>query len=274
MFADSTTGSWLHKTVDMVYELVEAEDFEGLRKISQQYIQNAFYPLLFGLHNNQGIHGACPLEMLHAILLGMFKYINECFFQQIGPKLQAAKDINALAQAYGELLHCHSNRNKLKTKFSKGIHGAGKIMAKEYTGVLLIMAAVLWSSKGREILCCNKKYFGEEGQLKDWIMLIETMLQWEEWLKSDRMEKRHVLAAKKKHWYLMYLIKKVGNHTKGMGLKLMKFHGIMHMYMDILHFGVTKEFDTRTNESGHKPTKRNALLTQKREETFDQQVEL
>jgi hypothetical protein len=100
MFADSTTGSWPHKTVDMVYELVEAEDFEGLRKISQQYIQNAFYPLQFGLHNNQGIHGACPLEMLHAILLGMFKYINECFFQQIGPKLQAAKDINALAQIW------------------------------------------------------------------------------------------------------------------------------------------------------------------------------
>jgi hypothetical protein len=43
----------VHKTVDMVYELVEVEDFEGLRKISQQYIiQNAFYPLQFGLHNS------------------------------------------------------------------------------------------------------------------------------------------------------------------------------------------------------------------------------
>jgi hypothetical protein len=28
-----------------------------------------------------------------------------------------------------------------KTKFSKGIHKGGKIMAKEYTGVLLIMAS-------------------------------------------------------------------------------------------------------------------------------------
>jgi hypothetical protein len=33
------------------------------------------------------------------------------------------------------------------------------------------------------------------------------------------------------------------------------------------------EFDTGTNESGHKPTKKAALLTQKREDTFDQQVE-
>jgi hypothetical protein len=80
-------------------------------------------------------------------------------------------------------------------------------------------------------------------------------------------------AAKQKHRYIMYLIKKVGNHVKGMGLKLMKFHGIMHMYMDIIHFGIPMEFDTGYNESGHKPTKKAALLTQKREDTFDQQVE-
>jgi hypothetical protein len=105
---------------------------------------------------------------------------------------------------YGELLHCYSDCNKPKTKFSKGIHGAGKIMAKEYTGVLSIMAPVLWSSKGREILCQNKQYFGTKQQLNDWIMLIKTMLQWGEWLKSDQMEKK----------YLLYLIKKVENHTK------------------------------------------------------------
>jgi hypothetical protein len=87
------------------------------------------------------------------------------------------------------------------------------------------------------------------------------------------MELKHVKAAKQKHRYIMYLIKKVGNRVKGMGLKLMKFHGIMHMYMDIIHFGVPMEFDTGTNESGHKPTKKAALLTQKREDMFDQQVE-
>jgi hypothetical protein len=80
-------------------------------------------------------------------------------------------------------------------------------------------------------------------------MLVETLLEWEAWLKSDQMELKHVEAAKQKHRYIMYLIKKVGNHVKGMGLKLMKFHGIMHMYMDIIHFGVPMEFDTGTNES-------------------------
>jgi hypothetical protein len=88
------------------------------------------------------------------------------------------------------------------------------------------------------------------------------------------MELKHVGAAKQKHRYITYLIKKVGNHVKGMGLKLMKFHGIMHMYdMDIIHFSVPMEFDTGTNESRHKLTKKASLLTQKREDMFDQQVE-
>ena len=161
-----------------------------------------------------------------------------------------------------------------KTKFSKGIHGKGKIMAKQYTGVLLLMATVLHSSKGHNLLCKRKINFGTNNQLYDWIMLVETLLQWEQWLKSDQMEKSQVLAAERKHQYIMYLIKKVGKQSKGMGLKLMKFHGIMHMYMDILHFGVPKEVDTETNELGHKATKKAALLTQKREETLEQQTEL
>jgi hypothetical protein len=144
----------------MVKKLVDAEDFPGLRAISQQYIKNALYCICFGLHNSHGIHGATPLEMLHAILLGMFKYMNECFFVQIGKTSQLADDINALAQKYGELLHHQSNRDMPKTKFSKGIHKGGKIMAKEYTSVLLIMATILHSTMGCRLLSQNKTYFG------------------------------------------------------------------------------------------------------------------
>jgi DNA primase large subunit len=47
--------------------------------------------------------------MLHAILLGMFKYTKECFFLQIGETSLLAQEINALAQKYGELLAHQSN---------------------------------------------------------------------------------------------------------------------------------------------------------------------
>ena len=72
----------------------------------------------------------------------------------------------------------------------------------------------------------------------------------------------------------MYLIKKVGRRTKGMGLKLVKFHRILHYTLDILNFGVPLEYDTCCNESGHKETKRAALLTQKNHDKFDLQVSM
>lgn len=254
-----------------IQALIEDIDMAGLKEISQKLIDNAMYALRFGSHNEMGIHGACPMEMLHAILLGIFRYIRDCFFKQLGETSKLAQDINSLSREYGLLMSRQSLRDMPKTSFSKGIY-AGKIMAKEYTGILLVMAAVLQSRKGQYMLSKRKANFGKVCQLDDWILLIDTLLQWGEWLKSERMEKAHVEQAKKKHRYIMYLIKKVGRRVEGMGLKIMKFHGIMHMAMDILTFGVPKEYDTGSNESGHKPSKKASLLTQKRQDTFDPQL--
>lgn len=70
----------------------------------------------------------------------------------------------------------------------------------------------------------------------------------------------------------MYLIKKVGNRVKGMGLRITKFHLIMHVADDILNFGTPMEFDTGSNESGHKYEKTAAKLTQKNKALFDTQT--
>ena len=57
-----------------------------------------------------------------------------------------------------------------------------------------------------------------------------------------------------------------------MGLKKVKFHAILHIADDILNFGVPMEVDTGSNESGHKPTKKAAKLTQKQRKTFEIQT--
>ena len=121
-----------------------------------------------------------------------------------------------------------------KTRFKQGIV-RGKLMAKEYPGILLCIAAVLRSSAGRALLLRKKPgTFGKDGVLKDWSLLVETLLQWEMWLKSDTMTRNHVELAQHRHRHIMYFVKKVGRRVEGMGLKISKFHGISHMADDTL----------------------------------------
>ena len=81
-------------------------------------------------------------------------------------------------------------------------------------------------------------------------------MQWEMWLKSDELPRNEVNCAESKHRCIVCLAKKVGRRNKGMGMKVAKFHQIMHTADDILNFGVPMEVDTGANESGHVPTKK------------------
>ena len=57
-----------------------------------------------------------------------------------------------------------------------------------------------------------------------------------------------------------------------MALKLMKFHGILHMVHDMLAFGPPVEVDTGSNEEHHKGSKAAAQQTQKKKDEFNQQT--
>jgi hypothetical protein len=230
------------------------------------------------LHNKAGIHGAMPIDMLHTVMLGTFKRSTECFFDQLGKTSATAESLNDLSKEYGELLDRQSDRNTPKTKFSTGVlHG--KIMGKEHEGVLLCLATVLYSSLGKEILSHHHGVFGEKEEgsaqhLKDWIQVIGLLLGWLQWLKSPYLMKEHIEAATTKQRNLMHMVKKTLRRAKGMGMKIPKFHMILHICDDIINFGIPSALDTGTNESHHKLSKTAALLTQKKEETFVHQTSI
>jgi len=77
------------------------------------------------------------------------------------------------------------------------------------------------------------------------------------------MMKSDVQKAKTKHRHIMHLIQKVVVRQAGMGLKLMKFHGVLHVADAVLNFGVPLECDTGCNESHHISTKKVSMLAQK-----------
>ena len=268
--ADDHLAKYKFKTVTEIKKLVEKADLEGLRSLSQTYLSNAFHNIRFSMGNDNGIHGSCPSELLHAFLLGTFKYIRDIFFEMIGNDSEGARMMNALANVYSKLFARQSDRTMPGTSFSRGIQ-VGKLMAKDYRGVLLIILAMCRSTKGRKIL---KKYrsFKKESDLDDWILLVELMLEWESYLNEPVMEVKHVKRLEKKHRFIMYIMRKVAQRTKGMGLKLVKFHMILHIWEDILQFGVPLEYDTSANESMHKPSKKASKMTQKAADTFNFQT--
>lgn len=268
--ADNPKARYPMKTQKGIQKLIDKGDLEGLRQISQQNIQNAWYKVRFHAANDRGIHGACPSEMLHAILLGVFKYARDIFFIYIGEESKLAEDINGLAQMYGKLLTHQSDRDLPHTNFAKGIQ-KGKLMAKQYRGVLLIIAAVLRSTSGRDLLM-KRKRFGKEKGLSDWTLLVELLLEWEAFLCQKEMQRSDVVRLKEKHRFIMYIMRNVAKRSKGMGLKVMKFHAILHLVEDILLYGVPSEFDTGAQESHHKVSKVAAKLTQRKEATFDTQT--
>lgn len=104
------------------------------------------------------------------------------------------------------------------------------------------------------------------------MLLLETMLTWEAYLNSPEMELSDVKRLEKKHRFIMYLMRKIAQRNKGMGLKLMKFHAILHIVTDIIEFGVPLEFDTSGNESHHKPPKQASKQTQRAADTFNFQT--
>jgi hypothetical protein len=253
---DDHNADWPYKTEPLLKKLFEQNNAPKLKKLSQICIQNSFHDLWFGLHNDRAIHGACPLEILHAVQLGIFKYTRDCFFAQIGPSSGTSAEINVLAGIIGAQFQHQLDRNKPRTKFGNGIQ-KGKLMAKEFSGVLLTMCAILDDCKaGQRILrSAKKKNFKNNWQIQDWLLLVETLLQWEAFLMLPKIQKIHVCRLKKKHQFLMFLLKKIGNCVKGMGFKVMKVHAMIHLAYDILMFSVPMNMDTGSNESHHKRTK-------------------
>ncbi len=97
---------------------------------------------------------------------------------------------------------------------------------------------------------------------------MDLLLEWEAFLSQPLMDKDLVKRLGQKNRYIMYIMRNVAHRTAGMGLKIMKFHAIIHMQQDITLYGVPSEIDTGSNESHHKPTKAAAKMTQRKESSF------
>ena len=263
----------VQKTREMIKPLIKEEDSEGLRALSQQLIQNCWYHVLFGCHNKCGIHGACPLEILHWFQLGKYKYSRACFFSQTGKDSIVGNLINALAITMGFFFKRQSDRDLPRTMFSKGIK-KGKLQAHEMQGLVLVLLACIHTARGREILLTEsrgkqKEYFGDEEKIANWTRLLETYLQWEAWLNLPTLSVFDITRSRTKVREILAMEKRTCQRDTGMEFRTFNFHAAIHVADDMLDFGVPGNVNTSSNEMHHKPSKSAALRTQKRQKCFD-----
>ena len=118
----------------------------------------------------------------------------------------------------------------------------------------------------------QRQYFSERSFIKDWIMLLEAMLQMEAWLKLPKIRVFEIQRFEVKVRELMALEKVIGKRSRGMGFRTFNFHAAVHLSDDMLYFGVPHHVNSSSNEMHHKPDKTAALRTQRIPKKFDIQL--
>ena len=117
---DNPYADYARKSPQILVEYIRKCDMEGLKSLSQQYIFNSWYEFCFGLHNKLNIHGACPMEILHWIQLGWYKYSRASLFGLTGPNSQLTQHLDTIATQMGSLFQRQSDRAYPRTNITKG----------------------------------------------------------------------------------------------------------------------------------------------------------
>jgi hypothetical protein len=108
---------WCHIIPDDIETLLAADNFQGLKHISQHPIRNAFYKWVCLGGNLRGVHGMTPAKPLHLLELGLFKYAIEGFCVNLGysPKSKSypkiIKDLDNWPRPVGHYLSWSPKRS-------------------------------------------------------------------------------------------------------------------------------------------------------------------
>jgi hypothetical protein len=273
-----------HRMPKGINKLVRNGNTMQLKMLSQNYLKNGFDEVRFGQHNQRGIFGACPGEMLHLISLGWFKYCLEAFSSQAGGTNSVAlKQYDRLCATLGSRLSRQSDRDIPRTNFPKGFSSGSNLMGHEMAGCLLVKLFALHTTYFHSIFSVGNKRkaaappeeqrLRNEAHVSDWILVISSLLTWHQWMKQPTIAKKQVKASHVAVQWLMRLVATVAPRTTGMTNNTIKKHLVLHLCEDILDHGVPDNVNSAFAESAHIPlAKMTSRNTQKRAISFTKQA--
>lgn len=135
-------------------------------------------------------------------------------------------------------------------------------------GLLLVFLTIFNTNEGYKL---DKLL--EDGRCGAYIHLLEILLMLESLCKEECIDKNDLYNIKYGMPYIMETIKTVLNRQVGCGMKIIKFHLLIHYAEDICRFGSMRNFDSAIGERHHCTEVKNpAKNTQRRKNNFELQT--
>ena len=280
---------------------IDNKNLYTLKQMSMHCIQNAFSRVKF-CDDIRGLHGATLAEVLHVLQQGLDEYILEAFLgnkkgskdlkkqntaeiinenaEYIAPSEEFLSIQNVFGPTYtehfekackkiGAILQHQSNRNLPRTKFFSQYTSITKKNGHEMAGLFIVYILTMCSVEGEKL----ETLLGSE-RLSAFIHVFELVLMLENFAQSPCHIKQHLKEVFEKGIpFIMKTMKDVINRTDGNGMKIIKFHLLVHFVSDILRYGSMLNFNSAIGEMMHKTEiKTPAQHTQRNKDSFEIQT--
>ena len=268
---------------------IQRMNAEGLKNMSFKKIEphNAFRYMNFG-NNPYGINGATPAEPLHQILGGVVERLPSTLLDRLS-EVQVK-----LLDNHASLIAIHFSRQSDRDFYSlrlfkNGISSVSKLTSKEKASRLLIIYLTLLTTDFEKEVCNKRARKPRDdddntqgpiitrNEYNAWVLIFEETMILVQWVYLEEHPKavfkggRKSVAATRLRSY-MELYKSSAYRKTGMGLKILKFHQISHLWWIIRIFGSLLNVDSGRGEHSHKKKKKIGSHTQKRVQCFNEQT--
>lgn len=248
-----------------VQKRIKSMNEEKLQLLSFRKLKNnAFSDIWFG-SQPYGLYAALPPEPLHVFNLGIVERLMESFLKRLSSNLIESLDVHVAYIATN--LSRQSDRSyPCLDPFKNGISEATKLKATEKLARIFVVYIALLTSDFEEVVTSHKvrktstdKLDGHisKDEYRNWLTVFEETLMVASWIYSDRhckifFQGGRKSVANKRMIRFLSMYKKFAPRTQGMGLKIIKFHHLLHLWWVIRMFGSLLNVDSSRGESNNR----------------------
>ena len=235
--------------------------------------------------NIYGINGCSPADPCHQFNKGPVERLPTIFMARLTTKMVQRLDahVGALSTKFGS----QSDRDYPNIKrFANGVSTEAKLRSDDNIGRVMTIYLVLITKefekeivgkKGRKPSKIEKATIINTREYNSWIAIFEDTLILSSWVYLDKHPKEVFKGGKKslvayRIVKYMELYTTVAQRNEGMGLKLVKFHQLLHYWWIVRMYGSMHNVDTARCESHHKKKKQIGSHTQQRVMVMDEQT--